>query len=176
MATLIPPATPAIGSGNSDELLGALDAGDGVLSVAVATHLGGEFLIQRGGAVDVSVCDRDSGEEVSRGEPYLHMGVATPMDSPFVSGEARANRQNITAMMERHGFMHYHGEFWHYNQGDVLYEMVVESGRPARFGPVHWSLEDQTVRPYEDMHAPLVSLDHFEQAIARVTRDAGGGR
>ena len=129
-----------------------------------------------GAAVDVSVYDRDSGEEVSRGEPYLHIGVATPMDSPFVSDEARANRREITAMMERHGFMHYHGEFWHYNQGDVLYEMVMESGRPARFGPVHWCPEDQTVRPYEDMHAPLVSLENLEQAIARVTCGAGGDR
>ena len=129
-----------------------------------------------GAAVDVSVFDRDTGEEISRGEPYLHMGVATPMDSPFVNGLARKNREDITALMERHGFMHYHGEFWHYNQGDVLYEMVMKTGRPARFGPVHWKPEEQGVQPFEDMHAPLVSLEHIKQAIADVgssLHDAG---
>ena len=121
-----------------------------------------------GAAVDISVFDRETGEEISRGAPYLHMGVETPMFSPFVSAQARENRRDITQMMERHGFMHYHGEFWHYNQGDVLYEMLVKSGRPARFGPIHWDPEGQRIRPFEDMHSPLVSIEQIEQAIADI--------
>jgi len=61
---------------------------------------------------------RADGAEVWRGKPYLEMSEYTPMNSPFVSAEERHNRQEITRVMERHGFLHYPGEFWHYNKGD----------------------------------------------------------
>ncbi len=62
---------------------------------------------------------RDDGGEVWRGKPYLEMSEYTPM-------------------MERHGFLHYPGEFWHYNKGDALYHLMTKSGQVSGYGPVHW--------------------------------------
>jgi D-alanyl-D-alanine dipeptidase len=74
----------------------------------VGTHMSGS-------AMDISVLNRDSGEEVDRGAPYLEMSERTPMGSPFVSAAAREARGQITALMARHGFSTYPWEFWHYN-------------------------------------------------------------
>lgn len=38
-----------------------------------------------GAAVDISVIGQNMGKKISRGEPCLHMGEATPMNSLFVS-------------------------------------------------------------------------------------------
>lgn len=75
----------------------------------VGTHMSGS-------AIDISVLQRDSGLEVDRGRPYLEMSELTPMDSPFVSAAAHANRLAITALMRKQGFVTYPWEFWHYNK------------------------------------------------------------
>lgn len=128
-----------------------------------------------GAAVDISVFRRDDGTEVSRGKSYLEMSEYTPMDSPFVSPEEQQNRIDITAMMEAHGFLHYPGEFWHYNKGDSLYHLVTKSGKTAPFGPVHWDPATNEVTPYEDVSSPLTPPDVMaqllEEALARL--DAG---
>jgi D-alanyl-D-alanine dipeptidase len=86
--------------------------------------------------VDISVLRRENGEEVWRGKPYLEMSEYTPMNSPFVTAEEKQNRQEITRMMEQRGFLHYLGEFWHYNKGDSLYQIQAKTGQPGRYGPV----------------------------------------
>ena len=43
----------------------------------------------------LGVAALDSGAEVDRGGPYLMLSECTPMESPFVSAEARANRREI---------------------------------------------------------------------------------
>jgi D-alanyl-D-alanine dipeptidase len=127
-------------------------------------------------AVDVSVFRRDDGAEVSRGKPYLEMSEYTPMDSPFVSQQEQQNRVDITAMMERHGFLHYPGEFWHYNKGDALYHLMTKSGQVSGYGPVHWDPETGEVTPYDDVSSPLtppeVMAKLLDQALARL--DAEG--
>ncbi len=60
-------------------------------------------------------------------------------------------------MMERHGFLHYSGEFWHYNKGDPLYHLVTKSAEVAPFGPVHWDPQSNEVTPYDDVNSPLTS-------------------
>ena len=60
-----------------------------------------------GSAIDVSVLDRASGEEVDRGGPYLEMSERTPMHSPFVSPQAQRNRHEITEIMRESGFVEY---------------------------------------------------------------------
>ena len=125
-----------------------------------------------GAAVDISVFRRVDGSEVSRGKPYLEMSELTPMDSPFVSQEAQQNRVEITAMMEAHGFLHYPGEFWHYNKGDSLYHLVMKSGQAAPFGPVHWDPETNEVTAYDDVSSPLtppeVMAELLDQALTRL--------
>ena len=129
-------------------------------------------------AVDVSVFRRDDGCEVWRGMPYLEMSEYTPMDSPFVSTEEQANRADITAMMERHGFLHYPGEFWHYNKGDALYHLMTKSGQVSGYGPVHWDPSSGEVTPYDDVRSPLTPPETManllDVALARLDSDDGG--
>ena len=129
-------------------------------------------------AVDVSVFRRDDGCEVWRGMPYLEMSEYTPMDSPFVSTEEQANRADITAMMERHGFLHYPGEFWHYNKGDALYHLMTKSGQVSDYGPVHWDPSSGEVIPYDDVRFPLTPPETManllDAALARLDSDDGG--
>jgi D-alanyl-D-alanine dipeptidase len=130
-----------------------------------------------GAAVDISVLRRDNGEEVWRGKPYLEMSEYTPMNSPFVTAEEKHNREEITRMMERHGFLHYPGEFWHYNKGDSLYQIQARTGQPGRYGPVDWDPTTNCVTQYADplgLLTPLEALESLiQQALARLgTRQA----
>ncbi len=118
-----------------------------------------------GAAVDISVLRKADGTEVWRGKPYLEMSEYTPMDSPFVSAEERQNRQEITRLMERHGLLHYPGEFWHYNKGDSLYQIQAHTGQPGRYGPVDWDPATKAVTPYEDPRSPLSPLEVLEPLI-----------
>lgn len=128
-----------------------------------------------GAAVDISVLRKDDGNEVWRGKPYLEMSEYTPMDSPFVSGEERQNRLEITRLMERHNFLHYPGEFWHYNQGDSLYQIQAGSGRPGRYGPVDWDPATNRVTPYADPRGPLTPLELLESMVQQAMQRLGGG-
>jgi D-alanyl-D-alanine dipeptidase len=130
-----------------------------------------------GAAVDISVLRRENGEEVWRGKPYLEMSEYTPMNSPFVTAEEKQNRQEITRMMEQRGFLHYLGEFWHYNKGDSLYQIQAKTGQPGRYGPVDWDPKTNRVRPYADplgLLTPLDVLDSLiQESLARLaTREA----
>jgi hypothetical protein len=102
------------------------------------------------------------------------MSEYTPMDSPFVNAEERQNRQEITRSMERHGFLHYPGEFWHYNKGDSLYQLQARTGQPGRFGPVDWDRATNAVTPFADPRALLTSLDVLESLIQQATQRLAG--
>ncbi len=125
-----------------------------------------------GAAVDISVLRRDNDEEVWRGKPYLEMSEYTPMNSPFVTAEEKQNRLKITRMMEARGFLHYPGEFWHYNKGDSLYQIQAKTGRPGRYGPVDWDPATNRVTPYADplgLLTPPEVLDALiRQALGRL--------
>ncbi len=121
----------------------------------------------QGAAVDISVFRRDDRSEVWRGKSYLEMSEYTPMESPFITPEERDNRREITAVMERHGFMHFPGEFWHYNSGDVLAQLLTKSNQPGRYGPIHLDLASGSVTPYDDPMAPLIPIEQMEGALER---------
>ncbi|MCH2126761.1 MAG: hypothetical protein MK165_18355 [Pirellulaceae bacterium] len=118
-----------------------------------------------GAAVDISVWQRDDGKEVWRGAPYLDMSESTMMDSPFVDKDIHQNRQEITRMMEQHGFMHYPGEFWHYNQGDAAYHLLRQTAQPAIYGPIEWDAVSGTVTPFENLTSPLTPPDTMNQNL-----------
>jgi zinc D-Ala-D-Ala dipeptidase len=126
----------------------------------VGTHMSGS-------AIDISVLDRDSGREVDRGRPYLEMSELTPMASPFISAEARANRAAITALMRTHGFVTYPWEFWHYNQGDAYDHYLNQTGQVARYGAVNVSLTDGSVQAIEDPLTPLNTYEEIEEELRR---------
>jgi D-alanyl-D-alanine dipeptidase len=138
------------------------------LSVIVQTRPKGAGHMA-GAAVDVSVRGPD-GEILDRGGPYITVSEATPMDSPFVSDEARRNRDFVTQTMSRHGFQAFPYEFWHYSCDDVFARLAANDSAPARFGPVELG-PDGTTSPIADqltlMHAP----ERFERQLARVMNE-----
>jgi len=124
----------------------------------VGTHMAGS-------ALDLSVLDRANGDEIDRGGSYLELSELTPMDSPFVSLAAQANRAAITALMARHGFVAYPWEFWHYSRGDA-YEAILQGlDQPARYGPVDVDLATGQV---QSIQAPLEQLNSLEEIASRL--------
>ena len=124
-----------------------------------------------GSAIDISVVLRDDpAVEVDRGAPYIDMSERTPMDSPFVSPEARANRQRITALMASHGFVAYPWEFWHYSSGDAYDQFLRRTGRPAIYGPVDRDPVGGTLHPIVPADEPLNSEQEILEAIEAALR------
>ena len=125
----------------------------------IGTHMSGS-------AVDISVLSRDTGEELDRGCPYIDLSERTPMESPFVSEQAREARRRITKMMSGHGFAAYPYEFWHYSSGDAYDRILNGSSEPARYGAVDADLSTGRVTPVEDPAAPLHDPADIQRAIA----------
>jgi D-alanyl-D-alanine dipeptidase len=120
-----------------------------------------------GCAIDISVFDLDTGGEVWRGGPYLEMSELTPMASPFVRPQALRNRAMITGVMERHGFVAYPYEFWHYSQGDAFAEYLGSTGQPARYAAVNRDPRTGAVEPITDLAAPLTAAQDIRREIER---------
>ncbi len=135
-------------------------------SPRVGTHCSGS-------AIDVSVLSMKEGTEVNRDGSYLEVSEKTPMGSPFITEQAAANRAAITALMARHGFQTYPFEFWHYNKGDVFDEYLAGSGRPGRYGPVHFDPATGAVRPVADAATPLNSDEEIRQLMAQALQREG---
>lgn len=106
-------------------------------------------------AIDVSVFRREDGTEVWRGNPYLEMSERTPMRLPFVDEES-LNRLEITAMLEAQGFVHFPFEFWHFNKGDAMGNLLTGVKQPGRYGPVHWDPKTNQVTAVADPLTPLM--------------------
>jgi D-alanyl-D-alanine dipeptidase len=119
-----------------------------------------------GSAIDISVVHLDDpAREVDRGAPYLEMSALTPMASPFVSAEARRNRDDITALMRLHGFVEYPWEFWHYSSGDAYEQVLAKTGRPAIYGAVSFDPRSLQVAPLVQPDEPLNSLEEIRAEI-----------
>ncbi|MFO0821265.1 MAG: M15 family metallopeptidase [Pirellulales bacterium] len=125
-------------------------------------------------AIDVSVFRRDDGSEVWRGNSYLEMSERTPMRSPFVDEESLRNRLEITAMLEAQGFVHFPFEFWHFNKGDAMGNLLTGVQQPGKYGPVHWDPRTNQVTAVTDPLTPLNPLPVIEREIAAAMRRAGG--
>ena len=95
----------------------------------VGTHISGS-------AMDISVIDQNTGGEIGCGGPYPEISERTPWDSPFVTKEERAHRNEIAAIFLRHRWFAYPYEFWHFSSGDSYAEFLSGSGKPARYGPI----------------------------------------
>lgn len=125
-----------------------------------------------GSAIDISVWQRHDGSEVWRGYPYLEMSECTPMRSPYVAQEYIENRLAITAMMERHGFLHFPIEFWHYDKDDAAMHVLSGNPAPCRFGPVNWNPQTNEITPVENPLELLNPLSVIEQEIAAALKRA----
>ena len=129
----------------------------------VGTHISGS-------AVDISILDRHTGTELDRGGAYLEMSELTPMASPFPTEAQRQNRQAITDIMHRHGWMAYPYEFWHYSAGDVYAESLLRSGRAARYGAVTFDGSEITPLSHEESDVLLEPVEFYRDRIAAELR------
>ena len=112
-----------------------------------------------GSALDVSLLKREDGSPADLGAPYPEFSHRTPMASPFVSEEAWRNRRMLCELFAAEDFLAYPYEFWHFSHGDADYEMIAGQGRPARYGPVHFSPDDGRLTPVEDPLKPFITAD-----------------
>ena len=126
----------------------------------VGTHMSGS-------AIDISVLDAGTGEELDRGRPYLEMSELTPMESPFADRGARENRAAITALMRDFGFEAYPFEFWHYSKGDAYAEDLGGTGKAGRYGAVDLAGGDGRVAAIADPREPLISTETLQERIRR---------
>jgi D-alanyl-D-alanine dipeptidase len=120
-----------------------------------------------GCAIDISVLDRDTRTEVDRGGRYLEISELMPMASPFAAPEALQHRALITMLMEKHGFIAYPYEFWHYSQGDVFAESLRCTGRPGRYAAVTRDARTGAIEPITDLMAPLNALEDIREEIVK---------
>jgi D-alanyl-D-alanine dipeptidase len=127
-----------------------------------------------GSAIDISVFRRDDGSEVWRGYPYLEMSEHTPMRSPFVAPEHVETRLEIAAMLEKHGFIPFPFEFWHFDKDDAAMHILTGNPAPCRFGPVNWDPRTNEVTPVPEPLALLNPLPVIEKEIAAALERVGG--
>ena len=134
----------------------------------IGTHMSGS-------AIDISVYNRDDGSEVDRDGPYLEMSELTPMLSPFASRCARENREAITEIMARNDFIAYPYEFWHYNGGDCYAEYLTGTGKPGRYGAIHFDEASGQITPVENpdepLQTPAVMAQEIAASLARLSQE-----
>ena len=129
-----------------------------------------------GSGIDISILDRSTRLEIDRGAPYLEISELTPMDSPFISPAARKNRQEITDIMRRAGFIEYPYEFWHYNSGDAYESVLYGRSSPANYGAVDWNPDTGCTESIPDPNCPLNNLDEIKAEIeASILRARNSG-
>lgn len=128
------------------------------LRCRVGTHVSGS-------AIDISVFDRETGAEIERGGHYIEISECTPMDSPFISEQERLHRQEIQTLLARHDWHAYPWEFWHFSSGDSYAESLRNTGKPGRYGPVHF--DGRSIVPIDDATSDqlLEPLEFYQTEI-----------
>ena len=136
---------------------------------ATGTHLSGT-------ALDV-ITRRFDGEEFDLGGPYLTLSEVTPMESPFVSAAARANRDAVTSVFADEGYYAYPFEFWHYSRDDVYGVLLGLDDRPARHGPVHVDASSGEPTPIAEPATELLPreelLELLDGHLTKARRELG---
>ena len=132
-----------------------------------------------GSAIDISVLERATGQEVDRGGPYCEMSERTPMKSPFIGATAKRNREEINAIMGDAGFVEYPYEFWHFSSGDAYEHILRGSGAAAQYGAVDRDEATGKLRPITDPAQPLNDLTEIEveiqASLQRIMSSGGAG-
>jgi D-alanyl-D-alanine dipeptidase len=75
----------------------------------------------RGSTVDLTLVDRQTGEELDMGSGFDFFGEISHHDSPLVTEQQLQNRNLLRDAMVRHGFVPYPEEWWHYTLADEPY-------------------------------------------------------
>ncbi len=75
----------------------------------------------RGSAIDLTLLDLVTGDEVDMGTPFDYFGEASHPNSELVSETARANRKILRDAMVHAGFVPLDTEWWHFYLKDEPY-------------------------------------------------------
>lgn len=74
----------------------------------------------RGSTIDLTIVEvsdgpqRRVGEELDMGTPFDFFGVESHTENPNLTAQQKANRLLLKTLMERHGFVNYPKEWWHF--------------------------------------------------------------
>ena len=85
----------------------------------------------RGSTVDLTLFDKDTGKEFDMGSGFDFFGDISHHDTDLISKEQLQNRTILKLIMEKHGFLPYYGEWWHYTlknepNPDTYYDFPVK--------------------------------------------------
>ncbi|MEA2935452.1 MAG: zinc D-Ala-D-Ala dipeptidase, partial [Variibacter sp.] len=75
----------------------------------------------RGSTIDLTLVRLSDKREVAMGTPYDLFSPRSAPGDRSVSAEARRNRAMLAAAMQRHGFVPYAREWWHFTLRDEPY-------------------------------------------------------
>lgn len=100
-----------------------------MLNVGVAGVGGGH---QTGGAVDLSLCDKN-GRALDMGTQYREHNPKTPTQCKGLNSEQQKNRAILLEAMQKAGFVNYPAEWWHYAYGDKMWA-AYSNRRTAIYG------------------------------------------
>lgn len=75
----------------------------------------------RGSAIDLTLVDRRTGQELDMGTPFDFFGEKSHHGTALITGVQAANRAFLRFIMEEAGFRAYSREWWHYNFIDEPY-------------------------------------------------------
>lgn len=75
----------------------------------------------RGSTLDLTLVKKDDDAELDMGTPYDYFDALSNTADPRITGEPKANRLMLKTVMEKHGFVNYAKEWWHYTLRDELY-------------------------------------------------------
>ena len=89
------------------------------------------------------------------------------MNSPFISREAMSNRREITAIFRESGFVAYPYEFWHYSSGDAYQQLLLDTGKPARYGAVDFDQTTGCITPYKNHASISIRCKRFRLKFRR---------
>jgi D-alanyl-D-alanine dipeptidase len=68
----------------------------------------------RGSTIDLTIIDKETGEELDMGTPFDFFGLESWPDHAGFTAQVRANRALLRATMILHGFKPYEAEWWHF--------------------------------------------------------------
>ncbi len=75
----------------------------------------------RGSTVDLTLIDLNTGKDLDMGSPFDFFGKISASEYPNITYQQKANRLLLRTLMEKHGFVHYSEEWWHFTLNNEPY-------------------------------------------------------
>src|SRR5690606_6683037 len=85
----------------------------------------------RGSTVDLTIVNANTNEPLDMGGPYDFFGKESWTNYDGITEQQKANRQLLKSIMQKHGFVNFHKEWWHYSLyeepfPDIYFDFPVE--------------------------------------------------